>query len=620
MSGSALPADQAARQAPVRPIHYAAPEVVCERAGADIYLRSAQKLADYEPHLGKWFRAAADRHPARTFLAQRDANGAWQALSYGQVRRQVDAVAQAILDLRLSAQRPILILSGNSIEHAVIMLAGFTVGVPVAPVSVAYSLQSQDFGKLRHIAALLTPGLVYAADTGPFAKALACIDAPIWAGRNSAGLDGVTEFETLASATATAAVERACAQVSGETIAKFLFTSGSTGYPKAVINTHRMLASNQQALAQVWPFAAEQPLVLLDWLPWSHTFGGNHNFNLLLAHAGTLHIDSGKPVPGLIEATVANLREVSPTIYFNVPAGFSALLPFLESDDALARAFFAKLRLIFYAGAALPSDLWERLEAISLRTIGARVPMTSSWGSTETAPLATAAHFLTDEPGNIGVPVPGVELKLVSAGDKFEVRVRGPNVTPGYWRSPELTATMFDDEGFYKIGDAVRLANPSDPSAGLVFAGRIAEDFKLTTGTWVHVGAVRVGALAACSPVLQDAVVAGEGRDHVALLAWLNGAGCRRIIGEGAPTDLADLARHRLVHEYVREALLRWNAANRGSSLQIRRVLLLGDAPSIDANEITDKGYINQRVALERRAGDVSRLFDGAQAADVIEV
>jgi feruloyl-CoA synthase len=370
-----------------------------------------------------------------------------------------------------------------------------------------------------------------------------------------------------------------------------------------------MLTANQQQLAQIWPFVTEDPMVLVDWLPWNHTFGGNHNFNLAIRHAGTLHIDGGKPLPALVGETVRNLAEVSPTIYFNVPAGYAALLPYLEKDEALARAFFKRLRLIFYAGAALPQDLWERLEAVSVRTTGERVPMTSSWGTTETAPLAVAAHYLIEGAGNIGVPAPGCEVKLVPAGGKLEIRVRGPNVTPGYWKRPDLTAAEFDAAGFYRPGDAVRLADPHEPGKGLLFDGRLAEDFKLMTGVWVHVGVLRVGVLAAASPVLQDAAVAGENRGFIGLLAWLNPAGCQKLIGAGAPQGLAELARHPAVRGHVGAALGRWNAAETGSSQRIARVVLLADPPSIDANEITDKGYINQRRALECRAGEVERLY-----------
>jgi feruloyl-CoA synthase len=606
--------------APLRSIAYAAPRIVYERADdGSLRCRSSETLAPHHPSLARLFHAAVERKPEGLFLAERPAGGAWRKLTYATARQIVDALAQGLLERGLSAERPIMILSGNSIDHALLTLAGHTAGIPVAPISVAYSLQSQDHAKLKHIAELLDPGLIYVADTGPFAKALAALDltkAELVASRNGASLDGVTALEEMAQSRPGAALDKAIASIGAETIAKVLFTSGSTGLPKGVINTHGMLTANQQQLAQIWPFLDEAPLVLLDWLPWNHTFGANHNFNLVLRHAGTLFIDGGRPVPALISETVRNLSEISPTIYFNVPAGYAALLPFLEGDEALARSFFAKLRLIFYAGAALPQDLWERLEAVALRTTGERVPMTSSWGTTETSPLSTAAHFMIERAGPIGVPVPGVELKLVPTGDKLEVRVRGPNVTPGYWKRPDLTRAAFDAEGFYQPGDAVCFADPAEPANGIVFDGRLAEDFKLTTGTWVAVGVLRVGVLAAASPALQDAVIAGENRAAIGMLAWLNAAGCGKLAGCDAP--LAELARHPAVREHVAGAIRQWNAGHPGSSERIARVLLLPDMPSIDANEITDKGYINQRLALARRKADVERLFATVPDPDVI--
>lgn len=596
----------------IRAIGYAPASVAREaRPDGCVILRSNIALERYEPNMAALFRQAAAAQPNRIFLAER-VNDAWREVTYAEARKRVDAIASALIERGLSAQRPVMILSGNAIDHALLMLAGFTAGIPVAPISVAYSLQSQDHAKIKHIAELLDPGLIYVADTAPFAPALAAIDLKdrdVVASKNGANLPNVTAFDDLTKTATGPALDKAFNAIGANTIAKFLFTSGSTGLPKGVVNTHGMLAANQQQLAQIWPFVSDAPLVLVDWLPWNHTFGANHNFNLVLRHAGTLYIDGGRPLPAMIGETVRNLSEISPTIYFNVPAGYAGLLSHLEKNDAFARSFFKNLRMIFYAGAGLPQDLWERLEAVAVRTIGERIPMTSSWGSTETAPLATAAHFLIDRAGVIGVPIPGVELKLVPAGAKMEVRVRGPNVTPGYWKRDDLTKSAFDEEGFYMIGDAVRLADENDPAQGVVFDGRIAEDFKLTTGTWVAVGALRVGLLAAASPALQDVAIAGVNEKFIGVLAWLNAAGCQQLIGDGAPKTLPELAAHPLVREHVRNSLKAWNDRQSGSSQRIERVILLEDMPSIDGNEITDKGYINQRQALDRRKADVARLF-----------
>jgi feruloyl-CoA synthase len=617
--------ERAAGKSPFKPIDFAPPLI--ERrdlAGGAFELASPVPLRPHAPSLAHILRQQAEAHPTRDFLAERDASGAWRRLTYAAASRQADAVAQALLDRGCGPESPVMILSGNGIDHAVLTFGAYVAGVPAVPVSVAYSLMSQDHDKLKHIFAFIRPRVVYAANGKAFAKALAALelaDCEVVVGADPPeGVRASLLAEVLA-VTPTGAVEQAFAAVGPDTVAKVLFTSGSTGMPKGVINTHRMMCANQMMLEQTWPFLEAHPPVLVDWLPWNHTFGGNHNVNMTLAQAGTMYIDAGRPAPGLIEHTVRNLAEVSPTIYFNVPAGFSALLPYLEKDERLAKSFFADLQLIFYAGAALSQDLWDRLEAVSIRTTGARVPMVSSWGSTETAPIATCGYRIIERAGVIGLPPPGVTLKLVPSAGKHEVRVRGPNVFPGYWGRPDLTREAFDEDGFYRIGDAVGLADPGDPSKGLVFDGRVAEDFKLSTGTWVHVGGLRVAALAAAAPVLQDAVVTGHDRHLVGLLAWPSLAGMKEVCTDpAAHDDPAQLMASPAVRKRIQDGISRHNAAQSGSSMRIGRVLLMAEPPSIDANEITDKGYINQRATLERRHALVERLYTEPPPADVIAI
>jgi feruloyl-CoA synthase len=617
--------EPASGQPPFKPIEFAPPLV--ERRdlpGGAFELSSPVPLQPYAISLAHLLWQQAEAHPERDFLAERDASGAWRRLTYAAASRQADAIAQALIDRGCGPERPLMILSGNGLDHAALTFGAYVSGVPAVPVSVAYSLMSQDHDKLRHIFALIRPRVVYAASGKAFAKALAALDlsdCEVVVGADAPEGVRATLLSEFLATTPTSAVERAFAAVGPDTVGKVLFTSGSTGMPKGVINTHRMMCSNMAMADQTWTFVKSHRPVLVDWLPWNHTFGGNHNVNLTLAQAGTLYVDAGRPAPGLIEHTVRNLSEISPTIYFNVPAGYGALLPYLEKDERLAQTFFANLQLIFYAGAALSQDLWDRLEALSIRTTGLRVPMLSSWGSTETAPIATAGHRIVDRAGIIGLPPPGVTLKFVPSGGKLEVRVRGPNVFPGYWGQPDLTREAFDEDGFYRIGDAARLADPDDLSKGLVFDGRVAEDFKLSTGTWVHAGGLRIAALAAAAPALQDAVVTGHDRDCVGLLAWPSLAGMKEICTDPAlQADPAGLAASEAVRAHVRQGLARHNAAHTGSSMRIARALLMTEPPSIDANEITDKGYINQRATLERRRALVEHLHAEPAPADVIVI
>ena len=563
-------------------LRLAPPAVQVERKNGNTYLRSPQKLGPRARCVTEWLVHWSDKAPERVFLAERKGDG-WRKLTYRETYGAARRIGQALLDRELGPDKPVAILSDNSIDHALLSLGAMHVGVPVAPVSPAYSLMSKDFGKLKYIFELLQPGLVFAAEPKKFELALAAVGARS------------TAVEELLETNPGSTLEREHAKVRPGTVAKILFTSGSTGIPKGVINTQAMLCANQQQLAQAWPFVEDRPPVVVDWLPWNHTFGGNHNFNLVLRNGGTLHVDGGKPVPGLVETTVKNLAEVSPTMYFNVPRGYDLLLPYLEKDEKLRANFFRDLDILFYAAAALPQNLWHRLKKLG----GERLTMLSAWGSTETSPLATSVHFAMDRPGVIGLPVAECELKLVPSAGKLEVRVRGPNVMPGYYKREDLTQAAFDDEGFYRIGDAVRFADPDDPAKGIVFDGRVAEDFKLSTGTWVNAGAMRVKLIAAADPLIQDAVITGHDRSEIGALVFLS----------PAAKDRGDV-RERLID------CLNKLATEGGSSMCPRRLLVMAEPPSIDANEITDKGYMNQRAVLERRKALVERLYAGGE--DVI--
>jgi feruloyl-CoA synthase len=625
---------------------FADPVTTSERLGdGSVILRSGIPLEPYAGSMAGLFRAAAAAHPDRVLVAQRDGGG-WRKVTYAAARRQVDGLAQGLLDRCGEAARPVMILSGNSVEHLLLTLACYTAGLPAVPVSTAYSLLASDHSTLRAMADLVAPAVVFAddgeayeaalraaggTDSGAGARAGAGAGPAVVTMSGRAGDRGVTAFGELAGTAVTSRLAERADAVGPRTVAKILFTSGSTGQPKGVLNTHQMMCANQQMIRQTWPFLTREPPVLLDWLPWSHTFGGNHNVNQVIANAGTLWIDDGRPAPGMIERTVRNLADVSPTVYYNVPAGYAALLPFLERDRDLAAAFFARLRLVFFAGAALPQRLWDAIGELAA-SVGSAAPMTTSWGATETAPAATSAHFASGRADCIGVPLPGVDVKLAPAGDRLEIRVRGPNVAPGYTGRPDLTAAAFDADGFYRTGDAVTLVDSGNPNAGLRFDGRIAEDFKLATGTWVRVGTLRTALLSAGGGLLQDAVLTGQDAGFIGALCWLSPQRAAQVVGAGGgafPAGLAAgpaalaagpaaLVADPAVRAEAARTLDRYNAGRTGTSRQIRRLILLAEPPSLADGEITDKSYLNQRAVLRRRAGLVAALYAGEPPAEVI--
>jgi feruloyl-CoA synthase len=596
---------------------------VDRRADGTIVLKSRIPLKAYDRHipdsLAKWAKDA----PQRTWLAQRSgAERQWRRVSYGEAKHTVDALTQALLNLEVAPDSPLAILSGNSIEHALMTMAAMQARLPVAPVSPAYSLMSQDHLKLKYLFKLIKPAIVMVQDGPTFEKALKALDlggvTVVHVARPCEAIDSVA-FADLAATTITDEVEESIAKITPDTIGKLLFTSGSTGMPKAVINTQRMMCANAAMTMQARPRGeGGPPPTVLDWMPWNHTMGGNAAFNPILVDGGTLYIDDGRPIPGQFEETIRNLREVSPTVYGNVPAGYAALAAAMEKDDALCRSFFKDLTLMAYGGARLPDDLYDRMQALAVRTTGERIVFYTGWGSTETAPTATGTYWDTERVGLVGLPFPGVELKMVPCGSKYELRLRGVNVTPGYFRQPELTEKMFDEEGFYCIGDAGVFVDPEDPLQGIIFAGRVVEDFKLTTGTFVHVGSLRTDAIAAATPVVQDALVAGHDRPFIGLLAWPNLHACRQLIGNPAAT-FEDAVKHPAVLACLKRGLETHNKSVEGaSSRRIARTMLMIEPPSIDGNELTDKGYINQRAGLERRASLVERLYADSPGEDVI--
>jgi feruloyl-CoA synthase len=540
------------------------------RADGALLLRSAYELGAYPAKITEKLEYWAAHGPDRVFLAQRDPAGGWRTLTYAQALENARAVGAALLQRKLSAERPLVVLSGNDLEHALLELGALYVGIPYAPLSPGYSLLSSDFGKLRAIFELLTPGLVYASDAKAFGKAIgAAVPA------------GVEVIHDVPTGEDTEKAEAAHARVGPDTIAKFLFTSGSTGAPKAVINTQRMWCANQRMILHALPFFESEPPVLVDWAPWHHTAAGNHDFGLVLYNGGSYYIDEGKPLPGAIEATVRNLREVAPTFYFNVPKGYEALLPYLRKDEALRRNFFSRLRVLWFAGAGISQAVFDEVKALARETRGVDIPFHTGFGATETAPATLFRTWESADASNMGLPPPGAEILLVPLQDRYEARVKGPHITPGYWRQPELTAQAFDEDGWYRLGDAFELG-----AEGVLFRGRIAEDFKLASGTWVHVGPLRARLLEHFAPLVRDVVIVGEGRSELAALLFP---------AASAPMD----EMRRKLRDFP----------STGSSNRISRALVLEQPPSLDAGELTDKGTVNQRAVLARRAALVEELY-----------
>jgi feruloyl-CoA synthase len=587
---------------------------VDRRADGTIVVRCARPLGSYARSLTDRLVHWAEAAPDRILLAWRDGAG-FSSLTYAEALSRVRSVAQALLDLDLSAERPLAVLSGNDVNHFVLALAAQYAGVLYAPVSPAYSLVSQDFRTLGHVARVLTPGLVYAADGrfGPALESIACTGAAVIS---------ASAMPELLATRPTGELDRAHAAIDPDAPAKILFTSGSMGIPKGVINTHRMLAANQQMILETLPFLGDAPPVLVDWLPWHHTFGGNHNIGIILNNGGSLYVDEGRPIPGLFDESVLNLRDVGPTVYFNVPRGYEELVRALARDRTLAERFFSpRLRLLFYAAASLPQHVADELARIAIDTCGERLLLVTGLGSTETAPMAICRPWESDLASAIGLPVPGVEVKIVPTPDdanRYDVRYKGANVTPGYWREPGLTRAAFDQDGYYRMGDAVRLADPADIRQGFLFDGRLGEDFKLTTGTWVGVGALRARIIAHFAPLVRDAVITGHGRDGVAMLAVPDADACRRLCPELNGAPMSAVAAHPVVRGAIAAKLASFAADATGSASRVERAILLVDQLSLDDQEVTDKGSINQRAVLTRRAQLVEDLYAEAPGAHVI--
>ena len=605
-----------AKQPPFKPLPQRSPDVSVERrADGVILVRSNYPPGDAPRSIGHLLAEKAREHPDRPYILQRAPNhGAWGGVSYSEAKRAADGVAQWLLDAGLGSDDAVVVLSGNSVEHGLLMLGCYTAGVPIAPISPAYSLVSQDHGKLRHAFALLKPKVVFAQDSKLFARAfdtLRRMDPDVRIVTVDGG-DGTMPLSELTSTQPGPGVAEALDKVSHSTTAKYLFTSGSTGMPKCVPQTHGMFAgliAGHEGL-RTDKREPEQVRQTLEWMPWSHISAGNISFNDVLWYGGTLYLDEGKPLPGPFETTIKNLYEVSPVVFGAVPIAFTMLTEAMERDPVLRASFFRNLSYMGYGGATLSTDVYERLQALAVAETGYRIPITTMYGATETQGV-TVVHWPTERVGLIGLPVPGIELKLVPNGGKLEVRAKGPTIMTGYYGDPEKTAAAFDDEGFYRLGDAARFLDPESPELGLVFDGRVTEDFKLDSGTWVSVGTLRPDVVAACSPFVQDLVLTGQDMPFLGALIW-PAAAALASLGDDEPMNRLETI--------LSERLRAFNATAGGSSRRIGRFLLLTEPPSIDAGEITDKGYVNQRATLERRRELVERLYAEPSSPGVVQL
>jgi feruloyl-CoA synthase len=597
----------------MRPVHMGELAVEINRdAGGVVRVRSKLPLGDYPRSIIDRLDHWSNVKPDRVFLADRGPDGDWRHCTYAQARVRARSIAKFLLDQELSAERPVVILSGNGLEHGLLALGCMMAGVPYAPISPSYSLVSTDHAKLKHVFSLLTPGLVFVADGAQYQRALDAVMEPdigLVAVANPPPSSGATSFDTVLRTEATDAVDRANSAVDGDTIAKFLFTSGSTGMPKAVINTQRMLCCNQVMIASALAFLRDEPPVMVDWLPWNHTAGGNHNFGIVLHNGGTLYIDEGSPTPAGILKTVRNLEEIAPTLYFNVPKGYEMLCEHLATNATLRTTFFSRMNLLQYAGAGLAQHVWDALERHAQDAIGERVMIITGYGSTETAPFASTTTWAVERPGEVGLPAPGLELKLVPEGEKLELRLRGPSITPGYWRQPDKTAECFDEEGYYRIGDALKFVDDSDVSKGFAFDGRVSEDFKLSTGTWVNMGSVRGALIRACAPLVRDAVLTGLDRNHIGALLFLDVDAARKFDPALASASEAQLAASPAIGAAIAARLSALAGTATGSSSLVARAIILDTPPSVDAHEVTDKGSINQRAVMAARASLVEDLY-----------